>query len=191
MIHKSNINLKTRVNDSMFEGKFSMLRNLFYFMLLGLHASLFAFFFYYSWFNYIIIISSLSSLGLVSLALYSFLTTKSYYYYFYIGIIISSIPLVFVIHLSAVLIVPELIILLMLMYRGLTEGETYIKTYETGMANRFINLTTANVIPKNLKQKQQTKGTRNPEITTLVKMSILSLFLTVSLLSSSIFLFYL
>ncbi len=150
----------------MFKGKLSTLKNFIYLMILGLHAFLFAYFFYYTWFNYMSIIISLSSVGLVTLALYSFLTTKSYYYYFYFGIILGSIPLVFVIHISGVLIVPEVIILLMLMYRGLTIDETYIKIYEAGLTNILPTLTTVDVVPKDL---SKTKEVRNPESTTPIK----------------------
>jgi len=175
----------------MFEGKFSFLRNLFYLILLSLHAFLFVYFLYYTWFNYMIIISSLSSVGLVSLALYSFLTNKSFYYYFYIGMILSSIPLVFVVHISAVLIVPELIILLMLMYRRLTIGETYIKIYEAGLTNIPTNLTTINVVPRDISRP---KGVRNLDSSLPNRSeekwfySFLSFFLTfVSLISFIIF----
>jgi hypothetical protein len=172
----------------MFEGKFSFLRNLFYLILLGLHTFLFAYFFYYTWFNYMIIISSLSSIGLVGLALYSFFTTKSYYYYFYIGIILGSIPLVFVIYISAVLILPELIILFMLMYRGLTYGEPNIKVYEAGLINIPTNLTTIDVIPR---KGRGTKEFRNLEKKSLsVKMVLISLLLTAIFFSSSIISIY-
>ncbi|MBY9003467.1 MAG: hypothetical protein KGD73_05815 [Candidatus Lokiarchaeota archaeon] len=139
-----------------------------------------------------IIISSISSVGLVTLAFYSFLTTKSYYYYFYIGIIISSIPLIFVVYISSVLIVPELIILLTLIYRGLTIGETYIKTYEAGLTNIPTHLTKTDFIPKNINYRQPESTTsiknRNNNLENKnynVKILIVSLLLTATFLSSS------
>ena len=154
-------------------------------MVLGLHTFLFAYFIYTTLPDYVITItSSLSIASLIILGVYSFLTTKSYYYYFYIGIIISSFPLVFVVYTSAILIVPELIILLMLMYRGLTIGETYIKTYEAGLTNIPTHLTRTDFIPKNIKF-------RHPEIATPLKNEdkyflIVCLLLTATFLSSSI-----
>jgi len=112
----------------MFKGKISILKNIFYLTILVIHAILFAYFLYNTFLNYIIIvISSLSILSLITLAFYSFLTSKSYYYYFYIGIILCSFPIIFIVHLGALLIVPELIILLILMARGLDAGTIYYK----------------------------------------------------------------
>ena len=112
----------------MFKGKVSILKNIIYLTVLGVHAFIFVSFLYITFFNYlIIIISSLTIVSLITLAFYSFLTAKSYYYYFYIGIIISSAPIIFIVHLSDVLIVPELIILLILMARGLDSGTIYHK----------------------------------------------------------------
>ena len=122
----------------MFKGKTSILKNIIYLTLLGIHAFLFVYFLYNTFFNYIIIIiSSLTIVSLITLALYSFLTTKSYYYYFYIGIIICSAPIIFIVPLSAVLIVPELIILLILMLLGLDEDPSY---YYKMRVNKKANL---------------------------------------------------
>jgi len=83
----------------MFKGKLSTLKNIIYLMILGLHAFLFAYFIFNMLPYYVItIISSLSIASLIILGFYSFLTTKSYYYYFYIGIIISSAPLIFIVN---------------------------------------------------------------------------------------------
>jgi len=112
----------------MFSGKISILKNIIYLTLLGIHAFLFLYFLYNTFLNYIIfIISSLTIVSLIILAFYSFLSTKSYYYYFYIGIILCSAPIIIIVHLSAILIVPELIILLILMARGLDIGSIYYK----------------------------------------------------------------
>jgi len=112
----------------MFKGKISILKNIVYLTLLGIHAFLFVYFLYNTFLNYfIIIITSLTIVSLITLAYYSFLTTKSYYYYFYIGIIICSAPIIFVVSLSALLIVPELIILMILLLRGLEPGSIYYK----------------------------------------------------------------
>ena len=101
-----------------------------------LHTFLFAYFIYNTLPNYVItIISSLSISSLIILALYSFLTTKPYYYYFYIGIIISSVPLMFIAYLSAFLIVPELIILMILLTKGLEQGSVYYKMRVNKNAN--------------------------------------------------------
>ena len=122
----------------MFKGKTSILKNIIYLTILGIHAFLFVYFLYNTFLNYIIIvISSLTVVSLITLAFYSFLTTKSYYYYFYIGIIICSAPIIFVVQLSAILIVPELIILLILMLRGLDEGTSY---YYKSRVNKKANL---------------------------------------------------
>ena len=112
----------------MFKGKASILKNIIYLTVLGVHAFIFVYFLYYTFLNYIIIvISSLIVVSLITLAFYSFLTTKSYYYYVYIGIIICSAPIIFVVQLSNLLIVPELIILLVLLARGLDSGTIYYK----------------------------------------------------------------
>ncbi|MHA1498919.1 MAG: hypothetical protein ACTSYF_14180 [Promethearchaeota archaeon] len=171
----------------MFKGKFSTLKNIIYLMILGLHAFLFAYFIYITLPDYVItIISSLSIASLIILGFYSFLTTKSYYFYFYIGIIISSTPLIFMVHLSAILIVPELIILFMLMYRGLTTGETYIKIYEAGLTNIPTNLTTTDVMPRNLSIRSEDKRLENKTFSK--KMQILCFLLTVvSLISFAIY----
>ena len=122
----------------MFKGKSSILKNIIYLTLLGIHAFLFVYFLYNTFLNYIIIIiSSLTIVSLITLAFYSFLSTKSYYYYFYIGIIICSAPIIFIVPLSAILIVPELIILVILMLRGIDEGTSY---YYKMRVNKKANL---------------------------------------------------
>jgi hypothetical protein len=122
----------------MFKGKLSTLNNIIYLMILGLHTFLFAYFIYNTLPDYVItIISSLSIASLIILGFYSFLTTKSYYYYFYIGIIISSFPVMFVVHLSAILIVPELIILTILLFNGQEQGSVYYKIRVDKKANLF------------------------------------------------------
>ena len=123
----------------MFKGKASILKNIIYLTILGVHAFLFVYFLYYTFLNYIIIIiSSLIVVSLITLAFYSFLTTKSYYYYFYIGIIICSAPIIFVVQLSAILIVPELIIIVISMLLRLDEGtKFYYKMRVNKTANLF------------------------------------------------------
>ena len=122
----------------MFKGKISILKNIIYLTLLGIHAFLFVYFLYNTFFNYIIIIiSSLTIVSLITLAFYSFLSTKSYYYYFYIGIIISSAPIVLIVDLGAILIVPELIILFILLFNGLEQGSVYYKVRVDKKANLF------------------------------------------------------
>jgi len=122
----------------MFKGKLSTLKNFVYLMILGLHAFLFAYFIFNTLPDYVItIISSLSIASLIILGFYSFLTTKSYYYYFYIGIIISSFPLIFIVQFSAILIIPELIILSILLINGLEQGSVYYKMRVNKKANLF------------------------------------------------------
>ena len=122
----------------MYKGKIHILKDIIYITLLVIHAILFAYFLYYAFLNYIItVISSLTIVSLVTLAFYSFLTTKSYYYYFYIGIIICSFSIIFIVPLSAILIVPELIILVILMLRGLDTGTIYYKMRVNKKANLF------------------------------------------------------
>ena len=122
----------------MFKGKLSTLKNFIYLMILGLHSFLYAYFIYNTLPNYVItIISSLSVASLIILGFYSFLTTKSYYYYFYIGIIISSFPIIIIIHLSAILIVPELIILTILLFNAMEQGSVYYKLRVNKKANLF------------------------------------------------------
>jgi len=122
----------------MYKGKIHILKDIIYITLLVIHAILFAYFLYYAFLNYIItVISSLTIVSLVTLAFYSFLTTKSYYYYFYIAIIICSFPIIFIIQLSAVLIVPELVILMILLINGLEQGEMYYKMRVDKKANLF------------------------------------------------------
>ena len=122
----------------MFKGKTSILKNIIYLTILGTHAFLFVYFLYNAFLNFIIIIiCSLTILILITLAFYSFLTTKSYYYYSYIGIIICSAPIIFIVPFSAILIVPELIILLILMLRGLDAGTSYYKMRVNKKENLF------------------------------------------------------
>ncbi len=122
----------------MFKGKLSTLKNITYLMILGLHTFYFACFICNTLPDYVItIISSLSFASLIILGFYSFLTTKFYYYYFYIGIIISSFPVMFIVHLSAILIVPELIILTILLFNGLEQGSVYYKMRVNKKANLF------------------------------------------------------
>ena len=122
----------------MFKGKFSTLKNCIYLMILGLHTFLFAYFIYTTLPDYVItIIPSLSIASLIILGFHSFLTTKSYYFYFYIGIIISSVPLIFIVYLSAILIIPELIILIILLFNGLEQGSVYYKMRVNKKANLF------------------------------------------------------
>ena len=122
----------------MFKGKASVLKNIIYLMILSIHTFLFVFFLYNTYLNYTsIIISSLTILILITLAFYSFLTTKPYFYYFYVGIIICSFPIIFIINLSALLIVPELVILIILMLLGLDAGTSY---YYKSRVNQKANL---------------------------------------------------
>ena len=110
----------------MFKGKNALLENIIYLTVLGIHAFLFVYFLYISFFNYIIIIfSSLTIVSLITLAFYSFLTTKSYYYYLSIAIVICSAPIFFIVPLSIVLIVPELVILMILLITWLDQGTKY------------------------------------------------------------------
>jgi hypothetical protein len=66
--------------------------------------------------------------GLTILAFYSFLTNRSYYFYFLIGIVIGSIPIIFIINLGAVLIIPELSLLSILLVRSLYDSSFYYKS---------------------------------------------------------------
>lgn len=120
----------------MYSGKISILKNITYLTLLGVHAFLFVYFLYNTFFIYLnIIICAFITLIFTTLAFYSFLTTKSYYHYFYIGIIICSAPIVFVVPLSAILIVPELVILLILILYGLDSSTRYNKMRVDKQAN--------------------------------------------------------
>ena len=77
------------------------------------------------------------------------------------------------------------------MYRGLTIGETYIKIYEAGLTNIPTNLTTINVVPKDI---NKTKEVRNPESEKknhIVKILMATLLLTATSFSSSIISIYL
>ena len=120
----------------MFKGTASLLKNLGYLLLLGLHIVVFIYFLLYTYLNFIpTILSSISFIILVGLALYSFLTSKSYWYYFYIGIVISSIPIVFIIYFSAIFIVPEVIVLVVLLFNGLNQSTNYYKMRVDKKAN--------------------------------------------------------
>jgi len=120
----------------MFTGKASFLKNLGYLLLLGLNTVIFIYFVLNTYLDYIpTILGSISFTILVGLAFYSFLTSKSYYYYFYIGIILSSIPIIFIIYLSAVFIVPEVIVLVVLLFNGLNQSANYYKMRVDKKAN--------------------------------------------------------
>ncbi|MBY9012583.1 MAG: hypothetical protein KGD70_09440 [Candidatus Lokiarchaeota archaeon] len=122
----------------MFKEKASILKNIIYLMVLVIHAFLFGYFLSITFLTYIIItLCSLTAVSLITLAFYSFLTTKSYYYYFYIGIIICSFPIIFIVPLSAILVVPELVILVILSAYGLDSGTTYYKMRVNKQANLF------------------------------------------------------
>ncbi len=112
----------------LYKGKDSDLKNSIYLILIALHAFIFAFYIYQSPFNFVfIIISIVSSTSLIFLALYTFFTSKFYYYYFYIGIIICSIPIVYIMPLLGFLIMPELIIYFLLLLRWLDSNSYYYK----------------------------------------------------------------
>jgi len=101
----------------MFKGKYSVLKNGVYLALLGVHAVLFIIFLSSVFLSYpVTIASSLTILCLEVLAFYSFLTNKSYYYYFYLGMIVCSFPVIFVVLYGAILVVPELIFLVVLLF---------------------------------------------------------------------------
>ena len=120
----------------MFKGKLSTLKNFSYLMILGLHTLIFAYFIFTTLPDYVITItSSLSIASLIILGFYSFLTTKLYYIYFYIGIIISSAPITLILGLTANLIVPELIILIILLFNGLEQGSVYYRVSVNKKAN--------------------------------------------------------
>ena len=122
----------------MFKEKASVLKNIIYLTVLVIHAFLFGYFLSITFLTYIIItLCSLTAVSLITLAFYSFLTTKSYYYYFYIGIIICSFPIIFIVPLSAILVVPELVILVILSAYGLDSGTTYYKMRVKKQANLF------------------------------------------------------
>lgn len=122
----------------MFKEKASILKNIIYLMVLVIHAFLFGYFLSITFLTYIIItLCSLTAVSLITLAFYSFLTTKSYYYYFYMGIIICSFPIIFIVPLSAILVVPELVILVILSAYGLDSGTTYYKMRVNKQANLF------------------------------------------------------
>jgi hypothetical protein len=122
----------------MFKEKASVLKNIIYLTVLVIHAFLFGYFLSITFLTYIIItLCSLTAVSLITLAFYSFLTTKSYYYYFYIGIIICSFPIIFIVPLSAILVVPELVILVILSAYGLDSGTTYYKMRVNKQANLF------------------------------------------------------
>lgn len=107
----------------------SILKKVIYIILIGFHAFLFGYFLYFTYQNIIlVIISSIFIASIIFLALYSFLTKKPYYFYFFIGIVIDSIFLIFVFHLTLLVIVPEIVILYLLTIRGPTRSEVYLKT---------------------------------------------------------------
>ena len=109
-----------------------------YFAILALHSLFYLVSLYYTWFNSLVFILSLSSsISLISLALYSYLISKVYFYQFYIAIILSSIPLAFLFEYGAILIVPELIILLILFLRGTEQSVKYLQTRVNKKANLF------------------------------------------------------
>ena len=122
----------------MFTGKSSIIKNIIVLIILALHAFFYAWFLNYSWFNYILFtISLISFISLICLALLSFLNTKPHFFHFYIGIIISSIPLTFIISFSSILIVPEVIILIILFIRGTDSSEEYLRMRVKKNANLF------------------------------------------------------
>lgn len=112
----------------MFKGKYSTIKNIVYLIILGLHGFFYSVFLYYTRFNILIFFLSYSSfVSLLSLAFYSFLASKKYFYHFYITIILSSLPFVFLLEYSELLIVPEFIILIILFFRGTEQSEKYLQ----------------------------------------------------------------
>jgi hypothetical protein len=112
----------------MFKGKASFLKNLGYLLLLGLHSVVFIYFLLYTYLDLIpVILCSISFIILIGLAFYSFLTSKSYFYFFYFGIVISSIPIIFIVYISAILIVPEVVVLVVILFNALDESSNYYK----------------------------------------------------------------
>ena len=120
----------------MFKGKASFLKNLVYLVLLGLHTVAFIYFLLYTYLDFIpTILASISFIILIGLALYSFFASKSYYYYFYIGIVISSIPIFFIIYFSAIFIIPEVVVLVVLLFNALDQSSNYFKMRVNKEAN--------------------------------------------------------
>ena len=120
----------------MFTGKLSFTKNIIFLIILALHAFFYVWFLNYSWFNSLLfIISIISFISLICLALISFLDSKSHFVHFFIGIIISSIPIIFVVNISSILIVPEVIFLSILFVQGIDRSEAFLKTRVKKTAN--------------------------------------------------------
>jgi hypothetical protein len=155
-------------------GKFSFLKNSFYLILIALHALIFAIFIYQSTSNFVfIIISIISSTSLILLALYTFFTSKFYYYYFYIGIIICGIPITFTIPMVNFLVIPELTIFLISLFRWIDSGSYYYKM----KANKNPNLLHHDPATFNLFSRVSVKSGRMDEVwdpgnTSLKQLSI-------------------
>ena len=142
-------------------GKFSFLKNSFYLILIALHALIFAIFIYQSTSNFVfIIISIISSTSLILLALYTFFTSKFYYYYFYIGIIICGIPITFTIPVINFLVIPELTIFLISLFRLIDSGSYYYKM----KANKNPNLLHHDPATFNLFSRVSVKAGRMDEV---------------------------
>lgn len=120
----------------MFKGKLSLIKNGLFLIIITLHGFFYIWFLNYSWFNiFIFTISIISFISLICLALISFLNSESNLFHIYIGIIISSFPIIFIIDISSFLIVPEVIILIILFIQGTDKSEAYLKTRVKKNAN--------------------------------------------------------
>ena len=167
----------------MYKGEWSSLKNAGVFILIGIHSFILALCFFNKWINPISIFCLFAGGSLIVLALITFMINKYYYYYFLIGFVVGSIPVIFFLPYSSIIIIPEVILLLSLMFRSLTKGETYIKTYEAGLTNIPRNLTSLKVSQNDSNQKELYPKKNQPNVKmffvtlTLTMMFFFSLFL--------------
>ena len=191
----------------MFKGKVTFLKNLGYLLLLGLHTVIFIYFLLYSYLDFIpTILCSITFIILIGLALYSFLTSKSYFYYFYFGIVISSIPIVFVIYFSAILIIPEVLVLVVFLFNALDQSSNYYKMrvdkeanllqhdpavsgmlrntpgYPAFKMDEVWNPDSSIDTPKEEKRDEKVKKNRSPQLLTVLSASV---FLICAIISVS------
>lgn len=164
----------------MYKGKWSYIKNAGVFLLAGIHSFILVTFFYKIWIQPLSIIILLTGGGLIIFALITFIANGAYYYYFFIGIIFSSIPFIFLLPYNSYIIIPEVIIILSLMYRNLTRGEAYIKTNEVGLTNIPRDITSIK-INRNVSNQMRSSPKKNQ---LNVKMFFIALTLTMLYLIS-------
>lgn len=130
------LNAKINQIDSYNKSQISIIKKILFIILIGIHIIIFGCFLFISHQNLLLtIFESAFLFCLVSGTLYTFLVKKPYYFYFYLGIVVASIVVAFILPISLIILIPELILLYILTLRGPSRGEIYAKMRSSKKVN--------------------------------------------------------